>query len=163
MIYTHDVKQLKNIDDNNLDIPATFAIIKRSYIRYIDNKITDINISSGEAPFLLVLNENDKITQKELSDSLRTSEGLTTRVLKNLEKKEYITREIDQNNKRRKIITITSNGKKTAQILKKYQKEWESQIFGSITDEELKSFKSILKNSLIKTIEVENGQYQQYP
>ena len=70
MIYTHVIDELKKIDESNLDISATFAMIKRSYIRYLDNKINDMNITSGEVPFLFVLNEHDKITQKELADSL---------------------------------------------------------------------------------------------
>ena len=156
MIYTHNINNLKKIDEKNLDITATFAMIKRSYIRYLENKITTHDITSGETPFLFVLNEKDKITQKELSDSLRTSEGLTTRVLKSLEKKEYITRKVDEKNKRRKIITITPKGKKTAEIIKKYQKEWENEIFGFLTDSEFNEFKSILKNSLINSILIEN-------
>ena len=156
MIYTHNINDLKIIDEKNLDITATFGMIKRSYIRYLDNKIHDFDISPGEVPFIFVLNENDKITQKELSDSLRTSEGLTTRVLKSLEQKEYITRKVDEQNKRRKIITITPKGKKTAKTIKKYQKEWENEIFEFLTDNEFNEFKLILKNSLIKSIQIEN-------
>ena len=155
MIYTHVIDELKKIDESNLDISATFAMIKRSYIRYLDNKINDMNITSGEVPFLFVLNEHDKITQKELADSLRTSEGLTTRVLKSIEEKGYVTREVDEKNKRRKIITITPKGQESASKIKKYQKEWENEVFEFLTDNEFKEFKSILKNSLIKSIEME--------
>ena len=130
-------------------------MIKRSYIRYLDNKINDMNITSGEVPFLFVLNEDDKITQKELSDSLRTSESLTTRVLKSLEEKGYVTREVDEKNKRRKIIKITPKGQETATKIKKYQKEWENEVFEFLTTNEFTEFKSNLKNSLIKSIEIE--------
>ena len=152
MIYTHTINELKKIDEKNLDITATFAMIKRSYIRYLDNKINDMNITSGEVPFLFVLNEDDKITQKELSDSLRTSESLTTRVLKSLED---VTREVDEKNKRRKIIKITPKGQETATKIKKYQKEWENEVFEFLTTNEFTEFKSNLKNSLIKSIEIE--------
>ena len=155
MIYTHTINELKKIDEKNLDITATFAMIKRSYIRYLDNKINDMNITSGEVPFLFVLNEDDKITQKELSDSLRTSESLTTRVLKSLEEKGYVTREVDEKNKRRKIIKITPKGQETATKIKKYQKEWENEVFEFLTTNEFTEFKSNLKNSLIKSIEIE--------
>ena len=153
MIYTHEINDLKEIDEKNLDITASFAMIKRSYIRYLDNKIVDFDITSGEVPFLLVLNENDKIT---LSNSLRTSEGLVTRVLRSLEEKGYVTREVDKENKRRKIITITPKGKKTAEIIKRYRKEWENKIFGFLTDVEFDEFRLILKNGLIKSIMIEN-------
>ena len=156
MIYTHEINDLKEIDEKNLDITASFAMIKRSYIRYLDNKIVDFDITSGEVPFLLVLNENDKITQNELSNSLRTSEGLVTRVLRSLEEKGYVTREVDKENKRRKIITITPKGKKTAEIIKRYQKEWENKTFGFLTDVEFDEFRLILKNGLIKSIMIEN-------
>ena len=156
IIYTHDVNELKNIDNDNIDLTATFAMIKRSYIRYIDNEIRKDDINAGEFPFLLVLNEKDKITQKELADSLRTSEGLTTRVLKKLEKNGYIIREVDSNNKRRKIITITEKGRKIADKVICIQNNWEKEIFSSLSEDELNEFKRILKLLLISSIEVED-------
>lgn len=157
MIYTHEVSELKNIDSENIDIPAIFAMIKRSYIRYMDNEIKNEDINSGEFPFLLVLNEKDKITQKELADSLRTSEGLVTRVLKKLEKNNYITRETDPNNKRRNIITITNKGREITKKIITYQNNWEKTVFSFLRDDELNTFKSNLKFLLINAIKVENG------
>lgn len=157
MKYTHEVNELKNIDTDTLDIPAMLAMIKRSYVRYIDNEIKKEDINSGEFPFLLVLNEKDKITQKELADSLRTSEGLVTRVLKKLEKNSYITREVDPKNKRRNIITITEKGREITKKIIAYQNSWENATFSFLSDDELNAFKSNLKLLLINAIEVENG------
>ena len=157
MKYTHEVNELKNIDSENMDVPAMLAMIKRSYIRYIDHEIQKEDINSGEFPFLLVLNEKDKITQKELADSLRTSEGLVTRVLKKLEKNGYVSREVDSNNKRRNIISITPKGRQITEKIIIYQNNWEKATFSFLTDDELKKFKQNLKFSLINAIEVENG------
>ncbi len=157
MIYTHEVSEIKNIDSENIDIPAIFAMIKRSYIRHMDNEIKNEDINSGEFPFLLVLNEKDKITQKELADSLRTSEGLVTRVLKKLEKNNYITRETDPKNKRRNIITITNKGREITKKIITYQNNWEKTVFSFLRDDELNTFKSNLKFLLINAIKVENG------
>lgn len=157
IIYTHEIKELENINDENVDIPATLAMIKRSYVRYIDNEIKHEDINAGEFPFLLVLNEKDKITQKELADSLKTSEGLVTRVSKKLEKNEYITREVDLNNKRRNLISITPKGRAIAEKVITSQNRWEKHSFSFLTDEELKQFKLILKLALINSIEAEYG------
>ena len=62
---------------------------------------------------------------------------------------------MDEKNKRRKIITITPKGQESATKIKKYQKEWENEVFEFLTDNEFKEFKYILKNSLIKRIEME--------
>ena len=155
--YTHEIKDIENISNENVDIPATLAMIKRSYVRYIDNQIKKEDINAGEFPFLLVLNEKDEITQKELADSLKTSEGLVTRVSKRLEKNGYITREVDSKNKRRNLIRITSKGKDIAQKVITSQELWETHTFSFLSDEELNQFKLALKLALINSIEVEDG------
>lgn len=157
IIYTHEIEDLGKIDNENIDIPATLAMIKRSYVRYIDNEIQKEDINAGEFPFLLVLNEKDKITQKQLADSLKTSEGLVTRVLKRLEKNGYVTREINPNNKRQNLISMTPKGRTTADKVMASQKKWEEHAFSFLSDEELNQFKLILKLALINSIEAENG------
>lgn len=157
MKYTHEINEIENIENNNIDIPAVLAMIKRSYIRYMDNQIQKEDIHSGEFPFLLVLNKKDKITQKEIADSLRTSESLVTRVLKKLEKNNYIIREVDSKNKRKKIITITQKGREISEKIIVHQNNWEKAVLNFLKDDEKKQFKKNLKQLLINTIEVENG------
>ena len=157
IIYTHEIEDLGKIDNENIDIPATLAMIKRSYVRYIDNEIQKEDINAGEFPFLLVLNEKDKITQKQLADSLKTSEGLVTRVLKRLEKNGYVTREINPNNKRQNLISMTPKGRTIADKVMSSQNKWEEHAFSFLSDEELNKFKLILKLALINSIEAENG------
>ena len=155
--YTHEIKDIENISNENIDIPATLAMIKRSYVRYIDSQIKEEDINAGEFPFLLVLNEKDKITQKELADSLKTSEGLVTRVSKRLENNGYITREVDSKNKRRNLISITDKGRDIARKVIASQDLWENHTFSFLSDEELNQFKLALKLALINSIEVEDG------
>lgn len=153
--YTHKINELTDINDENIDIPAMLAMIKRSYIRYLDNQIQKEDINSGEFPFLLVLNKKDKITQTELAESLKITEGLVTRVLKRLEKNQYVTREVNPKNKRKKIISITPKGKKIAQEVIICQENWQRETFSFLSDDELIRFKSNLKTALINSIGVE--------
>lgn len=131
-----------------LGIPAYFSIIKKSYIRYIDNKIDKNDINSGEFPLLLVLNERDNITQKQLSDLTKNSEGLMTRVLKKLENNGYVERKVDGNNKRRKIISITPKGEKIANEIKEYQQQWEYDTFNFLNENDFENFKKNLKKAV---------------
>lgn len=158
VIYTHEINKLKDFDEDNMDIPALVGMIKRSYIRYIDDCVLKEKITSGECPFLLALNKKDNITQTQLAESLKVSEGLATRVLKSLEKNYLIKREVDLENKRKKIISITPEGRSIASKLIKYQENWENNVFSFLNEEEFKKFKSILKLALINSIGVENGE-----
>ncbi len=51
----------------------------------------------------------------DLQDELRISRGAISQIASNLEKKGYLVRETDKNNRRKQIVTLTSEGREALQ------------------------------------------------
>lgn len=130
------------------DIPTSplVSLIHRKQTTYINDKLKDVNLSSGLYPLLINAYKNEGISQEELASRVHVNESTITRNLDKLEKKGLITRTPE---KRKKIIQVTSEGRKIAQKVLDYDEKWDDIIRKNLTDEEFQDF----KKSLIKICE----------
>lgn len=130
------------------DIPTSplVSLLYRKQTAYINDKLKDVNLSSGLYPLLINAYKHEGISQEELASKLHVNESTVTRNLDKLEKKGLITK---TPKKRKKIINVTSEGGKIAQKVLDYDKKWDEIIMENLTDDEFKDF----KNSLIKICE----------
>ena len=77
---------------------------------------------------------------------LFVSESNVAQIIKKLEKNEYIKRTPDVNNKSRKIISLTNNGKNTVFMIIKEMYEWEGEFFKDYSPEDVEKFKECFMN-----------------
>lgn len=61
------------------------------------------------------LDSDQNIYMFDLQDELRISRGAISQIARNLEKKGYLVRETDKNNRRKQIVTLTSEGREAMQ------------------------------------------------
>lgn len=138
---------IEKIEDANLENTPSSMIIStmhRLHFSYLNRKLEDYNITFGQVPFLIALNDNDHITQKELANAFSINEGVVTRALQKLQENKLIDRIVNQDDKREKIIIITSKGKELADVLISFEKEWEDEVWSFLSEDELKKLKLIL-------------------
>ncbi|MPW24951.1 MarR family transcriptional regulator [Alkalibaculum sp. M08DMB] len=92
-------------------IKAISAIYRYSQT-YIGENIKKYNIGKGQWNFLtqLLFNE-DGLTQEELSDTLHIDKANTARALKLLEDEDYIYRQLDPKDARKKRIYVTNKSR----------------------------------------------------
>ena len=130
------------------DIPTSplVSLLHRKQTTFINNKLKDVNLSSGLYPLLIKSYKYEGISQEELACELHVNESTITRNLKKLEDKGLIEKTPE---KRKKIISVTDKGKKIAQKIINYDEEWDAKIRNSISDEEYINF----KNTLVKICE----------
>ena len=76
-----------------------------------------------------------------MANELYVNESTITRNLNKLENKGLITKTPQ---KRKKIISVTDEGKKTAKKIMDIDKKWDSIIRKSLTDEEFQDFRKLL-------------------
>ena len=76
-----------------------------------------------------------------MASELYVNESTITRNLNKLENKGLITKTPQ---KRKKIISVTDEGKKTAKKIMDIDKKWDSIIRKSLTDEEFQDFRKLL-------------------
>lgn len=90
----------------------------------------------GQLKVLNLINDRGTITQKELLKALTLKSGTVSEVVKKLEKKGYITKTKNINDKRVVDITLTYEGRIFLQEQTKINSEQEKVLFTSLTSEE---------------------------
>ena len=127
--------------DSDIPISPLVSLIHRKQTVYLNDKLKEVNLSSGLYPLLIKAYKNNGISQEELASELYVNESTITRNLNKLENKGLITKTPQ---KRKKIISVTDEGKKTAKKILDIDKKWDSIIRKSLTDEEFQDFRKLL-------------------
>ncbi len=113
---------MKNKEDRS--IGKWISIIHRQSQIYLNNELRQYDINSSEYIYLVNLASNEGVNQKYLSDMLCVDEALTTRVIRNLEKKNYVVRERDSDDRRAYNVRLTEKGKEIQPIIVDKLKDW---------------------------------------
>ena len=128
---------MENKEDRS--IGKWVSIIHRQSQIYINNELKQYDINSSEYIYLVNLASNEGVNQKYLSDMLCIDEALTTRVIRSLEKKEYVIREKNLEDKRAYNVKLTEKGRKIQPIIVEKLKCW-TEILSAGMDEEQVDF-----------------------
>lgn len=103
----------------------------------------------GEEAMLIYLSKkqlnNDLITPSIISDNLNISTARVATSLNGLQKKGYITREIDKDDRRKIIIKLTNIGNKKANELKQNNLSKTVEILSKLGQEDTEEFIRITK------------------
>ena len=127
--------------DSDIPISPLVSLLHRKQTKYINDKLKEMNLSSGLYPLLIKAYKNNGISQEELANELYVNESTITRNLNKLENKGLVKKTPQ---KRKKIISVTDEGKKTAKKIMDIDKKWDSIIRKSLTDEEFQDFRKLL-------------------
>ena len=127
--------------DSDIPISPLVSLLHRKQTAYINDKLKEVNLSSGLYPLLIKAYKNNGISQEELASELYVNESTITRNLNKLENKGLVKKTPQ---KRKKIISVTDEGKKTAKKIMDIDEKWDSIIRKSLTDEEFQDFRKLL-------------------
>ena len=127
--------------DENIPTSPLVSLLYRKQTAYINDKLKDVNLSSGLYPLLINAYKREGISQEELASELHVNESTVTRNLDKLEKKGLISKTPE---KRKKIINVTPEGAKIAQKVLDYDEKWDEMIRKNLSDEEFQDFKKLL-------------------
>ena len=116
-----------------------FGSIKKKLYKIINNEIKKYNISVPEAIYLLVINNNENISFKELTSIVDCDKAMTTKVMNSLKKKELVnnnTKDISLTNKGNILVENVSNDLTILKekIIKKIKKKELKRIFDNIKE-----------------------------
>ncbi|RRD39140.1 MarR family transcriptional regulator [Leptotrichia sp. OH3620_COT-345] len=123
--------------------------LHRKVIKTSTEELQKLNLTYGNYMAMCCIYENPGITQVKLSEISQKDKNVVSRIIDNLQEKEYVKREPDKNDRRVYMLYLTEEGKK---IIKKYWdtilKE-EKKILEKLSEEEQNIFFEIL-NKLLK-------------
>ncbi len=146
------MKLPKQFNDDNKENILIYNYIEElisNYGEYHKENYIDDELTRKELPFLLRIRSIDNITQQELVELFKVSDGYTAKLLRKFENMDYIIRTEDPDNRRRKIVKLTTKGIEKTDNIISFIKLWESNITTKITEEETKTLKTILYKLII--------------
>lgn len=148
------LEEFKNMDAKDLPVGKLVSMIARGHAIYINHHIADYGINSSQLHLLYEIAYNKEINQEQISARCNINKGSVARSIKKLEDKGFVTRQVDENNRRQNKVSLTEKGKETLKKGSEIVDMWENKIIkpdGYIKKELLQQ---ILKEIAIKTIEL---------
>lgn len=151
------VEEFKIIDATKLPIGKLIAIIAKNQTLYLNRHLEDLNINASQLHFLFEISHQRQINQKKIAARCNIDKGAVARSVKKLEENGLVKRQIDDNNRRQNIISLTTKGEKTLEEAIKQLDEWEEYVLNEnlIRKEDLQKS---LKEIAVKSIEVNEGE-----
>jgi MarR family transcriptional regulator, transcriptional regulator for hemolysin len=117
----------------------------KNIIRFLSFNMKDFDITPEQWTVLKRLAENDGINQKELAIKAEKDQPTVTRILDILERKELISKQKNEEDRRSFILFITDKGLAVKDELTPFIEDlWEKQILSGISEEDLKVYRNVL-------------------
>ena len=115
-----------------------------NYGSFFSSTLKDNDMTIKELSVLLRIRFDDITTQQDLVDVFRVSGAYIAKLLRKFEDKEYIKREEDPKNRRKKRVKLTEKGIGKTDELIKVIDDWENEVTSDLTDDEIITLKNIL-------------------
>jgi MarR family transcriptional repressor of mepA len=112
---------------------------------YIHDHLRKIGLNEIQARTINYVFTYPGNIQKDLAQYLGKQNATVTNILKLLEKKNYIKREIPDRNERQKKLYVTADGEALIALIQKIFLDLENVILSSLHDSEIKDIKDGLK------------------
>ncbi len=109
--------------------------------------VNDITID--QCLVLIVLNNNENFSQKEIADLIFKDNASITRIIELMVKKDYLTRTIHQADRRKFQIKLTEKGLKTIDLLTPAIKKNRKTALDGLSIEEINQLDKILNKIIL--------------
>ncbi|WP_405266804.1 MarR family winged helix-turn-helix transcriptional regulator [Methanobrevibacter sp.] len=128
-----------NIDKfDSMPFIALIHHISRNKLKYSMKNPNHMDMVH-EGRYLMEIHKRKNLSQDDLANIFGQSKGTIAKALRKLEDKEYVEREIDENNRRKYILNTTEKGEELAILLTKDLEDWEKTVGIDKLDEKTKS------------------------
>ena len=141
-----EILDIYSLDNNELDdvpIGFFFGLVARQYLSFFDKYLCELNINQNQLWILLVLCQEQNISQERIASILRVNGATVTRELEILEKRNLIMRKIDENDRRRKLVSLYDKGFEMLESVQDVDWENESKLLNYFSIEELHILKFV--------------------
>lgn len=138
------------------------AITLLTKLRTIFEANCDLNLTFTDLKIIELIKENCNITMTEIAKNLNISKSAVSQKIAKLEKKQYLKRVIDINNKKKINLELTKSLEEDFSLSKKHLDSYINQVKNNMGKEKLENLKKLL-NELLYVIEnifeKEEGKY----
>ena len=143
---------IKEADENtidNINIGFIISVALNQYVQQNDNYLKKINLNMAQSKVLMTLYDYEDVSIDFLAKKTYMSKSSVTKSVKHLEKKGLVTKEIDVNDNRKKIITPTSKGRKIQKESLDLNLKIEEKLKDELGKDTIKSLKLELRDLIL--------------
>ena len=133
--------------NKNYPLAGLIHNISKSQMKYLKLKCNEFDLNH-DVVYVMLIYDNPNISQDELLKFTPQSKGNLAKILKKLEDKGYIEREINPENRRKYMLKTTSKGNELVPKIRQISSEWEKEV--GIEDDDYK-LKEKLKQIALKS------------
>ena len=134
-----------------LSLP-TALIYKHIFNKNANILQTNYDLTHSEVDVLAILSSYKIMTPTDLYEATIFSSGGMTKILKKLERKQFISRISSDKDKRSKLVKLEPKGEEIFQLCLINILKIDNQIFSILDKKEKKDFKKILKKLVYSTL-----------
>ena len=126
------------------------------WIEYLNNYLKKEGITASHAPILSYLLYKDISCQEEIGNHFKIDKGSIARSIQKLQEKQFINKEIDENNRRKYQLSLTEKGRAVALKIMDLNNEWENQIYSTCNTDE-KQIVELMRKITISSINIQKN------
>ena len=105
-----NIYSLDNNEIDNVPIGFFFGLAARQYLNFFGKYLSELDINPNQFWILLSLCQEQNISQDKIASILRVNGATMTRELNDLEERRLIVRKTDENDRRRKLVSLFDKG-----------------------------------------------------
>jgi len=121
------------------------SIIVRYSRIFSERKLKEYDLSFSEQIIIMYLSLHDNVNQDTISRHFMIDKGMIAKTLNKLEKKGFITRKQNIENKRENIISLSDHGIGIIDKMGGILREWNEIVYEGISKEDIESVKRVTK------------------
>ena len=112
-----------------------------------NNALRSSGLTMAQVNALMILNDMpaQQLTLKQIEQSMRVAQSTAAGIVSRLEQKKLVESLGDSEDKRIKIIAITSQGKACCQQVEKSMQQWEDNLLSALSDTERDIIPALLR------------------
>jgi len=135
---------MKSPISGKIPLGAVISITSRGRFIFLNDRLRPIGLSAGQIPVLMLLYNEQNITQETLVRHYQIDKGTIARAVKKLEDAGYIRRIIDPDNRRAVRLFLTEKGEEVAPVIRAINHEWEEEVCAGLSETEKETLNTLM-------------------
>lgn len=136
------------------------SILVRQMRVYADRRFSEAESSFSEQLVLMYLIGHGPSSQMQIANGLKVDKGSIAKTIAKMEDKGFVSTEVNEKNRREKIISLAPGSSTTVDLMGEVLREWEAAIYEGVSPEDRETFARVLEHMVANSsamVEEEGG------
>ena len=139
------------------------ALANRHYLMYLNKRLASYGLSGSQYLFILNICRQPGLTQDKLPDIIHINKSNVTRALAHLEKRGFIRREVNPQDKRTAAVFPTQKALDVYPHVMEIIRGWDASVTSPLTEDEKHTLQGLLKRVVASAHEYRSSEGEALP